>query len=166
MYRLIRGDESVSLFYQPVIYGDNREEHGISLHRTTLTSAGFDSYWTPDYLMVWKSGSGTTTIVLDAKFRTVSSVAFDGSQSDAKSCMLECLRKYKLETRGSAGGVDVLWLLCGRGQVCHFEPMQQSAWAQEQLFAPDGIATVASGANALSDLLDAVGIGASRTLEG
>ena len=55
---------------------------------------------------------------------------------------------------------------CAVGGRYAIEPMQQSAWAQGQLFVPDGIATVAPGANALSDLFDAVGIGASWALEG
>ena len=75
VFRLVRGDERITLYYQPVIYGDEREEHGISLHRTTLTSAGFDSYWTPDYLIVHESCEGTRTLVLDAKFRKVSALS-------------------------------------------------------------------------------------------
>lgn len=160
VFRLVRGDERITLYYQPVIYGDEREEHGISLHRTTLTSAGFDSYWTPDYLMVHESREGTRTLVLDAKFRKVSAVKFDGSENDAKSCMLECLRKYKLETCGSKGTlVDALWLLCGRTQSYYLESLQQSSWALKQRFTPDGIAAVAPGANALSEFLDVVRIG-------
>lgn len=160
VFRLVRGDERITLYYQPVIYGDEREEHGISLHRTTLTSAGFDSYWTPDYLIVHESCEGTRTLVLDAKFRKVSAVKFDGSENDAKSCMLECLRKYKLETCGSGGAsVDALWLLCGRTQSYYLESLQQSSWALKQRFTPDGIAAVAPGANALSEFLDVVRIG-------
>ena len=30
VFRLVRGDERITLYYQPVIYGDEREEHGIS----------------------------------------------------------------------------------------------------------------------------------------
>lgn len=161
VFRLVRGDERITLYYQPVIYGDEREEHGISLHRTTLTSAGFDSYWTPDYLIVHESCEGTRTLVLDAKFRKVSAVKFDGLENDAKSCMLECLRKYKLETCGVKGAsVDALWLLCGRTQSYYLESLQQSSWALKQRFTPDGIAAVAPGANALSEFLDVVRIGA------
>ena len=159
VYRLSRGNERITLYYQPVIYGDEREEHGIALHRTTLTSAGFASYWTPDYLLLHETPNGIKTLVLDAKFRKASAVTYDGSENNAKSCMLECLRKYKLETRGANGrGVDALWLLCGRAQKRFSEPLQRSAWAQQQAFVPDGIATVAPGANALPDFLDSVGV--------
>ena len=106
VYRLARGKERVTLYYQPVIYGDEREEHGITLHRTTLTLAGYDSYWTPDYLLVHETSDGSKTLVIDAKFRKVSAVMYDGPENNAKSCMLECLRKYKLETRGADGRAD------------------------------------------------------------
>ena len=159
LYRLVRGKERITLYYQPVIYGDEREEHGIVLHRTTLTSAGFDSYWTPDYLLVYDSPNASKTFVLDAKFRKVSAVKFDGSENNAKSCMLECLRKYKLETRGAQGlAVDAMWLLCGRAKERHLETLQQSTWATQQNFTPDGIATVAPGANAISGFCDAIGV--------
>lgn len=159
VYRLVRGEERIALYYQPVIYGDEREEHGISLHRTTLTQAGFDSYWTPDYLLVHEMHGVSETILLDAKFRKVSAVSFAGPANDAKSCMLECLRKYKLETCDAQGrAVDSLWLFCGRAFDRYAEPLQQSSWAQCQSIIPDGIATVAPDANALDVFFDAVGI--------
>lgn len=159
VYRLARREERITLYYQPVIYGDEREEHGISLHRTTLTQAGFDSYWTPDYLLVHEVHGFVETIVIDAKFRKVSAVSFAGPANDAKSCMLECLRKYKLETCDAQGhAVDSLWLFCGRAFERSAEPLQQSSWAQRQTIVPDGVASVAPHANALDAFFDAVGI--------
>lgn len=159
VYRLSRGKERVTLYYQPVIYGDQREEHGISLHRTTLTQAGFDSYWTPDYLLIHETPKGAKTLVLDAKFRKVSAVTFEGAKGDAKSCMQECLRKYKLETCDAKGrAVDSLWLFCGRAYERYAERLQQSSWAMRQDMVPDGIASVAPGANSLAEFFDAVGI--------
>lgn len=60
LYHLRNGAAAVDFYYQPIIYGDVREEGGIRLHRTTpakeFSRMPFDSYWTPDYLLVCRYG--------------------------------------------------------------------------------------------------------------
>jgi hypothetical protein len=57
-YHLRRGGETIALYYQPVLYGDAREENGLTLHRTVAAQpfdAGHthpDAAWTPDMLLV------------------------------------------------------------------------------------------------------------------
>lgn len=66
VYRLVCGSERVTLFYEPVVYGNMREENGIDLHRTTRTERGNDSFWTPDCLIRHEANGRVRRIVLDA----------------------------------------------------------------------------------------------------
>lgn len=160
VYRLVRGGERVTLFYEPVVYGDEREENGIDLHRTTRTESGHDSFWTPDYLIRHEANGQVRRIVLDAKFRRLDAVQSDGS-GDSRSCFEQCLIKYKAAMMGVDGRrIDSLWLLCGRALGREVRPYQVSSWAAAQdSLVPDGIATVAPEADGLADVLTLVGLG-------
>lgn len=170
VYRLAREDtraepECVTLYYQPVFYADGREEHGVDLHRTTATFGS--PYWTPDYLLVVDTPDGCRRrVVLDAKFRRLDDVRPDragGEAKDKKSTLLECQRKYLLETAGPKGvRPDAVWLLCGRAQERALWVERLTDWACEQGILPSGAATAVPGANALEDVLAAVGIAAAR----
>lgn len=117
-YRLARtladgSTERVRLYYQPVIYGDAREENGIRLHRIGSTEAAHRGIWTPDYLLVIDDAKGRRTYALDAKY--CSWYAIVGREGK----LAECVRKYVLHTSravGGAGGsaVDGVWILSGR----------------------------------------------------
>lgn len=165
VYDLVRADERLTLYYQPVLYADEREENGVRLHRTSAGSR--HPYWTPDYLLVREAGGTRTTAVLDAKFRRPAdvrryeSVGLSGGYSaQTESTLRECLRKYKLETAGADGrGVDAVWLLCGRTTQGEVWRAQASAWARGQGgLACDGVATLAPGADALGEVLRELGI--------
>ena len=165
VYDLARADERLTLYYQPVLYADEREENGVRLHRTS--AGGRRPYWTPDYLLVREAGGRRTTVVLDAKFRRPSDViryesvsVGAGISAQTESTLRECLRKYKLETAGSDGrGVDAVWLLCGRAGERSVWRLQASAWARTQgMCACDGVATLAPGADALDEVLRELGI--------
>lgn len=161
-YLLKRGTERVALYYQPVIYGDERAEGGIDLHRTTVafrfTQYRQDGYWTPDFLILIDDGKKRRRYVLDAKFRTFSSLNagyIDGKRTnDGLSEFQRCLAKYRYEIMSEEGGqVDGVWLLCGRASRAKATRAQSSSWMTcvgRQL--NDGIASLAPGANALDEL--------------
>ncbi len=160
-YRLVRGSTSVTLYYQPVIYGDAREEGGIRLHRTTPAAAFLahsrDSYWTPDYLLVVSDGTRARHFVLDAKFSRPVDVA---EAKDGASTFEKCLLKYRIQTRLADGsGVDGMWLLCGRTASAELLPYHTSSWGLATATGPDdGIAGIAPGASAAHELLGRLGL--------
>ena len=154
-YHLARGETSVDLYYQPVLYGDGREENGISLHRTTgafpfgaVREGDRTSYWTPDYLLVVHGKQGATrAVILDAKYSRVWSVIdrhpgepYSG-ETLQRSRFGTCLRKYLLETASSRPGDarPSLWLLCGREDEALFMPYE-AGWGLHMVDGegPDG----------------------------
>ena len=162
LYRLARGDEKLALYYQPVFFCDGTEEYGVDLHRTTAYSRS--PYWTPDYLLVVDApGAHRKRLVLDAKFRRFDDVRPDFSTQEErskKSTLLECQRKYLLETAGPAGvRPDCVWLLCGRAKEKAIWTERLTEWSTDQGMLPCGVATAVPGANALVEMLAAVGLG-------
>ena len=164
LYRLVRGDLSVSLYYQPVIYGDSREENGITLHRVSTTAPfskdGRDSVWTPDFLIVLEGGrfDAKKHIVLDAKFRPVNSLKTNtwGEKGEYAACSF----KYKTSIASSGQErVDALWLLCGKTTEPESYLFQESSWAMAGGVAMrDGIAALSPSASALDDMFAEMGI--------
>lgn len=177
-YVLRRGPERVALYYQPVIYGDERAEGGIDLHRATATSwfAPYrqDGYWTPDFLILIDNGKKKRRFVLDAKFRTFSSLNAgykNGKRADdGLNEFQKCLAKYRYGIMSEEGTqVDGVWLLCGRASLAKATRTQSSSWMAgvgRQL--NDGIASLAPGANALNELYANMGVskrGASELVD-
>lgn len=163
VYCLSRGDERIHLYYQPVIYGDAREEAGILLHRTTsrkrFGDRGFDSYWQPDFLIVHETPGRSSTTVVDAKFRTVGRVIQDGSDSSGASTFDACLIKYVNSMAKTNGDpVEGLWLLCGWERNPRSCLMQSSSWARRNNVRADGIVSLAPSANRLDVMFAAIGI--------
>lgn len=157
-YMLRCGNKTVTLYYQPVLYGDDREEGGITLHRTTpryvFDDESFDSHWTPDFLLiVAEAGRVASTVILDAKFRTMQSV---GRYFEKGSVFTECLNKYKNAVGSNDGrGVDALWLLCGREERPVLKRFQASSWACRHAgMMPDGLASVSPKGNSLEELFE------------
>ncbi len=162
-YNLVRNGEQARIYYQPVIYGDAREEAGITLHRTTAMlpfRAGKDSYWTPDFLILYSGKDGEELqVVLDAKFMLIESVRGDRTHDDAKSCFENCYIKYKGSIASSTKPrPDSLWLLCGRGDKPELRVYQGSSWFASSFEVPDGIATVLPGMNMLDGVFEQLGI--------
>lgn len=79
-----RGDETITLYYQPVIYsGVNDSDYGIGLYRNNTLSLESDNdvsftgeYYTPDYIIKYQNPnySGSRFFILDAKFSSIESV--------------------------------------------------------------------------------------------
>lgn len=157
-YMLRCGDRTATLYYQPVLYGDDREEGGIALHRTTprcvFVDNELDSYWTPDFLLVVaEAGRAVSTVILDAKFRTMLSIE---RHFEKGSVFTECLNKYKNAVGSADGrGVDALWLLCGREERPTLKKFQASSWARRYVATlSDGLASVSPRGNSVAELLE------------
>ena len=72
VYRLRQGGEELTLYFQPVIT-DHPEEGAGGIHLYRNTTYAFKAleeghYYTPDYLLKWKSGNRETYLILDAKY--------------------------------------------------------------------------------------------------
>ena len=157
-YMLRCGDRRVALYYQPVLYGDEREEGGIVLHRTTpryaFGDADADSYWTPDFLLIVREDDHTvSTVIFDAKFMRMQDAAHFYEKG---SEFTKCLNKYKSEVDSADGhGVDALWLLCGREERRIIKPFQVSSWARHNRgILPDGMVSVSPKGNCIAELLE------------
>ena len=146
---------TVTLYYQPVIYGDTREENGIRLHRTSVGAMGHDSYYTPDFLLVFSSEGGVKTIAIDAKYRYSR-----GVMSGAPECEFQkCLRKYRQETSGILGPANAVWLLCGRDTQVETRYWEQSSWSQSTKgYIRSGAMTLTPMGDDLEGLLETIGI--------
>lgn len=174
IYSLNRGGEQVTLYYQPVFYGDEREEHGVELHRTTASR--IHPYWTPDYLIKHKREGKVTHIVIDAKFRSKTLVHWNNtrlkgneSRSDlTNSAFLDCILKYKVATCGANGAkVDAMWILYGRETEERTHVYQYSKWARAnygELF--DGIAPLSPQIDCVAEMMNRIGISEQSTQKG
>lgn len=146
---------TVTLYYQPVIYGDNREENGIQLHRTSVGTKGYDSYYTPDFLLVFSSDSGVKTVLIDAKYRYTRVVMSDAPDSEFE----KCLRKYRQETSGVLGPPNAVWLLCGRDTEVETRYWERSSWSQSAKgYIRSGATTLTPMGDGLNDLLEMIGV--------
>lgn len=160
MYALKRGDLSVFLHYQPIIYGDAREENGIILHRKSARNAFgegryIDSVWIPDYLIrVERKDGSFSHFVLDAKYSTIQTVA-EGYPRSGR--FAEALLKYQMDIGASqaGAGVDAVWLICGKEKEMHVRYSGCSSWdrANDPIFR-SGICTLTPESNGLNVLLD------------
>lgn len=123
-YHLRRTEDGceVDLYYQAVLYGDSREENGISIHRCVPTDDGQAGFWTPDYLLRVRDGKDERTYAIDAKYCDPKLLKGSGGK------LADCVEKYLVGTRtGMAGepghAVDGVWILSGRlntGPLCKF----------------------------------------------
>lgn len=133
LYKLKRVDTRIQLYYQPVIYGDEREENGISLHRLSprkMTSLiKRDSYWTPDFVLkVIMSEGEPEWHIFDAKFSKANNLWSDYPKESPFTTMMS---KYKTDILGlnQSDKVSSLWLFCGREPGQHLQYVEQSSWA-------------------------------------
>ncbi len=145
-YELARGDETIEIWYQPVIYGDERDEAGIGLHRLTAGFEGEEPYWTPDFAVrATRGGETLRTIAVDAKFTHP-----DG----ARSLLEKCKRKYKDGTCFPDGRrVDAVAVLCGKGRADEGWEQRLSSWAETAGMLPDGYHVLSSPEGCLDDVL-------------
>lgn len=77
-----RGEQLVTVYYQPVIYADSRKAtNGINLYRNTSIpfpkdneSNSHGTYYTPDYIIKIDNGTTENYVLADAKFSTLGTV--------------------------------------------------------------------------------------------
>lgn len=60
----------ITLYYEPVLYG-NKTENELNLYRTTLGDVGNDYYFTPDFVIKYKTETDEKYAILDAKYSTL-----------------------------------------------------------------------------------------------
>lgn len=161
-YTLVRGRERVRLFYQPVAYGDEREEGGFAWHRTARAVSGegaIDSYWLPDYLLEYEYEGRHVRVVLDAKFTDVAGVNM--RKTDGRSSVFwGCFDKYCGAMVDADGRrADALWLLCGRMDERVIAPLQDTTWVSHaKPTVSDGVCALSPCGDALDELFALIGI--------
>ena len=158
LYKLSCGNTRIKLYYQPVIYGDNREENGITLHRLSCRSATsqnrHDSYWTPDFMLQVSKGSNAPDWhIFDAKFSKASSLWGDYPKEGPFTTMMS---KYKTDICGANTNDKVisLWLFSGRDPGQHLQHAELSSWARQHFSnLHSGIGALTPSYSCLSEVL-------------
>lgn len=131
-YKLAKEGVKIRLYYQPVIYGDLREENGIKLHR--LSKRKGDSFWTPDYLVLIDDGSGSLRWhVFDAKYSKINDL-WNGFPE--KGNLVKAISKYKTDINSlpENGKIESVWLLCGRDTAQNARVTSSSSWCMAHRF--------------------------------
>lgn len=103
----------LTVYFQPVIYGNNSGINEIKLFRNTSTNSHFGnvyegSKYTPDYLLKYDTDNHSEYMVLDAKFSTVSSIK--------KYQLQELVYKYlfSISTLNDNDLIRGLYIICGK----------------------------------------------------
>lgn len=120
VYHLQRGDVRVSVHYEPVVFADGREAHGMTLHRLR---AGRQDAFTPDYVVTVRredaaQGPRKQTFVLDAKYRSRKGLLHhyaDERGQQLPSAFEACAGRYLLNMADAETGriPEAMWLLGG-----------------------------------------------------
>ncbi|MBR3315918.1 MAG: hypothetical protein IKG18_17495 [Atopobiaceae bacterium] len=161
-YHLIRPDgtspstgTSIDLYYQPVLYADERNENGISLHRLVSENETVNrhAFWTPDFMIRVNHKSRISTYLLDAKYCR-------GSLLDEK--LGECVIKYWSKTSASPHdspgvGVTGVVLLAGKLDAPRLTVMPAGEGRPLRIIAPFNKNT---GARKMSQFFAKLGISA------
>lgn len=163
VYRLQRGGEQVTLWYQPVLYGGDQEFAGLGAHRL-LPNDLFDrqpndSYWTPDFALSFKDAGRDSLFLLDSKFTSI---------ENAKERRFNpCLNKYRFGTIRSNGmPIDGVWLLCGQAPEPTCFPTGAMSWARQQGIPPiGGLAALSPFGNSIDQMMQCLGIAKGATGE-
>ncbi len=73
-----KGEQLLTLYYQPVIYNDERKENNISLYRNNSAPVGDyengSSYYVPDFIIKIENEERAHYIICDAKFSTFGTI--------------------------------------------------------------------------------------------
>lgn len=135
LYKLKKDNVRLRLYYQPVIYGDMREENGITLHRLSRRSTSgkgkLDSFWTPDFLLyIEEEGASPRWHVFDAKYRKVDKL-WSGYPVEGE--LTKAISKYKSDIASSLelSCVESVWLLCGRELNENVKLAEASSWSEK-----------------------------------
>lgn len=107
-----KGDSKLTLFFQPVIYGNNRAFNGINIFRNTSSNSKQDNNrgktYTPDYIIKIEYDNTTNYIIVDAKFSTPENIRLHQLQ--------ELVYKYlfSISTLNDNDQIAGLYILCGK----------------------------------------------------
>lgn len=107
-------ETKLTLFFQPVIFGNDSTINGISLFRNTSTNAQQDVrkkggfIYTPDYLIKIETNGVANYIILDAKFSTTENIRIHQLQ--------ELVYKYlfSISPLNENESISGLYILCGK----------------------------------------------------
>ena len=161
VYRLQRGSERVTLWYQPVLYGNDREFAGLGAHRLLANDLfdqqPSDSYWTPDFALSFKDDDRDSLFLLDSKFTFI--------ENAKEQRFNPCLNKYRFQTIRSNGmPIDSVWLLCGQAPEATCVPTGAMSWARQQGIPPiGGLAALSPFGNSIDQMMQCLGIAKGAT---
>lgn len=163
VYRLQRGGEQVTLWYQPVLYGGDQEFAGLGAHRLLpndlFDQQPNDSYWTPDFALSFKDAGRDSLFLLDSKFTSI--------ENAKEQRFNPCLNKYRFGTIRSNGmPIDSVWLLCGQAPEPTCVPTGAMSWARQQGIPPiGGLAALSPFGNSIDQMMQCLGIAKGATGE-
>lgn len=102
-YKFRRDNESITLYYQPVIFSDGYSNE-LNLFRTTKK----DLYYTPDFVLKLVNNKKESYVILDSKYANRSSII--------RYRLKECVWNYgvEIEPCGDDSEIKMVWLLQGR----------------------------------------------------
>lgn len=161
IYSLSRNLTKICLYYQPVIYGDEREENGITLHRLSPANPKsnrlFDSFWHPDFLIsVCNGDDNKKWYIFDAKFSHPDKL-WEGYPKEGR--FVESLIKYKTHIAGRSVNdkVESVWLLAGRADSDYIRYIEDSSWAKNNFKgARSGIVSLTPRFSKLNNILNSI----------
>lgn len=109
----VNSDSKLTLYFQPVVYGDSRAFNGLDLFRNTSSNAKKDNNnkgktYTPDYIIKIERNNIVEYIILDAKFSTPENIRLHQLQ--------ELVYKYlfSISTLNENDQIKGLYILCGK----------------------------------------------------
>jgi hypothetical protein len=160
VYHLCSKNTHVSLYYQPVIYGDETEEYGIALHRLSASQKSIQnhepSYWTPDYLLTVCDALGTKhNFIFDAKFSRGDSLCRRFPQGR----LGESILKYKSDIAALNPDEQIksVWLFCGRETEQYCQTVERSIWATKHPQQYNsGVGVLTPSSNCLDSVLGTI----------
>ncbi len=161
LYRLKANGTHVALYYQPVIYCDAREEHGITFHKKSPRRAfapnALDSYYLPDYVLFFEKDGVTKTFALDAKYSTVGSLVYMRNDWNKFN---EAYFKYVADTiNDSMKSIDALWLLAGKEDIPGAKIYETASWIRSvDGYTPSGIVPASPTVDNLDELFGILGL--------
>ena len=163
VYRLQRGGEQVTLWYQPVLYGGDQEFAGLGAHRLLpndlFDQQPNDSHWTPDFALSFKDAGRDSLFLLDSKFTSI--------ENAKEQRFNPCLNKYRFGTIRSNGmPIDSVWLLCGQAPEPTCVPTGAMSWARQQGIPPiGGLTALSPFGNSIDQMMQCLGIAKGATGE-
>ncbi len=161
LYKLKHDETRVWLYYQPVVYGDRREENGIPFHRLSCRCAGkargFDGYWQPDFMLMVDRGRGEPEWhIFDAKY-SKATVLWRGYPKEG--AFTEAVSKYKTDISSvdPVNKISSVWLFSGREASRNIQFAERSSWAaQNYVHHHSGIGALTPAFSCLDEVLSPI----------